>query len=49
MIDYIPTVTALGHTSIYTGSVPSIHGITGNDWTDKKKQVKMFTVLQMKQ
>ena len=36
MIDYIPTVTALGHTSIYTGSVPSIHGIAGNDWTDKE-------------
>jgi predicted AlkP superfamily pyrophosphatase or phosphodiesterase len=35
MIPYIPTVTALGHTSIYTGSVPSIHGIAGNDWTDK--------------
>ncbi len=35
MIDYIPTVTALGHTSIYTGSVPSIHGIAGNDWTDR--------------
>ena len=34
-IDYIPTVTALGHTSIYTGSVPAIHGIAGNDWTDK--------------
>lgn len=34
-INYIPTVTALGHTSIYTGSVPAIHGIAGNDWTDK--------------
>lgn len=34
-IDYVPTVTALGHTSIYTGSVPAIHGIAGNDWTDK--------------
>lgn len=34
-IPYVPTVTALGHTSIYTGSVPSIHGIAGNDWTDK--------------
>ena len=33
MIDYVPTVTALGHTSVYTGSVPSIHGIAGNDWT----------------
>ena len=35
MIPYIPTVTALGHTSVYTGSIPSIHGIAGNDWTDK--------------
>ncbi|WP_297986715.1 alkaline phosphatase PafA [uncultured Chryseobacterium sp.] len=35
-INYVPTVTALGHTSIYTGSVPSIHGIAGNDWFDRK-------------
>lgn len=35
MIDYVPTVTALGHTCIYTGSVPSVHGIAGNDWLDK--------------
>ncbi|MEN4762361.1 alkaline phosphatase PafA [Chryseobacterium sp. C39-AII1] len=35
-IPYVPTVTALGHTSIYTGSVPAIHGIAGNDWTDKE-------------
>ena len=31
-IDYIPTVTAIGHSTIYTGSVPAIHGITGNDF-----------------
>ncbi len=31
-IDYIPTVTAIGHSSIYTGSVPAIHGIAGNDF-----------------
>lgn len=35
-IPYIPTMTAIGHTSIYTGSVPSIHGIAGNDWTDRQ-------------
>lgn len=34
MLPYTPTVTACGHTCIYTGSVPSIHGITGNDWYD---------------
>lgn len=32
MINYVPTVTAVGHTSIYTGSVPAIHGIAGNDF-----------------
>lgn len=31
-LNYVPTVTAIGHTSIYTGSVPSIHGIAGNDF-----------------
>jgi len=34
IIPYIPTVTACGHTSIYTGSVPAINGITGNEWYD---------------
>ena len=32
LIDYIPTVTAAGHTAIYTGSVPALHGIAGNDF-----------------
>ncbi|MEJ7682592.1 MAG: alkaline phosphatase PafA [Segetibacter sp.] len=31
-IDYVPTVTAIGHTTIYTGSVPAIHGVAGNDF-----------------
>ncbi len=34
MIPYVPTVTACGHTCIYTGSVPAINGITGNEWWD---------------
>lgn len=34
LIPYLPTYTAPGHTCIYTGSVPSIHGIAGNDWYD---------------
>ncbi|WP_114792787.1 alkaline phosphatase PafA [Niabella yanshanensis] len=34
-IDYSPTITACGHTSVYTGSVPAIHGIIGNSWYDK--------------
>jgi len=31
-LDYVPTVTAAGHTCIYTGTVPSIHGMAGNDF-----------------
>ena len=30
LINYIPTITAIGHTSIYTGSTPALHGICGN-------------------
>jgi Type I phosphodiesterase / nucleotide pyrophosphatase len=36
MIPYAPTVTACGHTSVYTGSVPAIHGIAGNAWWDNQ-------------
>ena len=32
LIDYIPTFTAPGHSSIYTGSVPALTGIAGNDF-----------------
>lgn len=32
---YAITVTAAGHASIYTGSIPAINGIVGNDWHDK--------------
>jgi len=31
-VDYIPTFTGPGHTCIYTGSVPAVHGIAGNDF-----------------
>lgn len=30
--NYVPTKTGPGHTSIYTGTTPSVHGIVGNDW-----------------
>ena len=32
MINYVPTVTGAGHASIFTGSVPSIHGIAANNF-----------------
>ena len=30
LINYLPTVTAIGHTSVYTGTTPAFHGICGN-------------------
>lgn len=41
-IPYTPTVTACGHASVYTGSVPAINGITGNAWWDQDKQVTVY-------
>ena len=36
LIPYAPTVTACGHSSVYTGTVPAINGITGNAWWDSQ-------------
>ena len=33
--NYMPTYTAPGHASIYTGTTPSTHGIIGNEWFNK--------------
>lgn len=33
--DYVPTYTAPGHASIYTGTTPAVHGIVANDWYDR--------------
>ncbi len=30
--NYVPTYTAPGHASIYTGTTPSVNGIVGNEW-----------------
>ncbi len=32
LINYIPTVTAIGHASAYTGASPAFHGICGNNF-----------------
>lgn len=34
-INYLPSYTAVGHTVIFTGSIPAIDGIVGNDWIDQ--------------
>ncbi len=42
--NYIPTYTAVGHTSVYTGTTPSMHGIIGNDWYDKTIKKSIYCV-----
>lgn len=34
-IPFTPTYTAPGHACVYTGSVPSLNGIIGNNWYNK--------------
>jgi predicted AlkP superfamily pyrophosphatase or phosphodiesterase len=42
LIPYVPTITACGHSSIYSGSVPAITGISGNTWWDKEKMRTVY-------
>jgi predicted AlkP superfamily pyrophosphatase or phosphodiesterase len=42
--DYAPTVTAAGHAAIFTGSVPAIDGIIGNEWFNKKSGKVVYCV-----
>ncbi|SFG72994.1 alkaline phosphatase PafA [Pedobacter insulae] len=36
LIPYTPTLTGCGHAAIYTGTVPAINGIIGNNWFDSQ-------------
>lgn len=38
-INYTPTVTCAGHTHVYTGSVPAISGIAGNNFYIKGQRI----------
>ena len=42
--NYIPTYTAVGHTSIFTGTTPSEHGIISNNWYDKYLKKSIYCV-----
>ncbi|PZX63578.1 alkaline phosphatase PafA [Hydrotalea sandarakina] len=42
LMPYLPTVTAVGHTCVYTGSVPTIAGITGNNWYDNNTHKTVY-------
>jgi predicted AlkP superfamily pyrophosphatase or phosphodiesterase len=40
--NYVPTYTGPGHATIYTGTTPSVHGIVGNDWFDRKSGKNIY-------
>jgi predicted AlkP superfamily pyrophosphatase or phosphodiesterase len=40
--NFIPTYTAPGHASIFTGTTPSVHGIIGNSWYDKASNSTVY-------
>lgn len=40
--NYVPTYTAPGHASIYTGATPSTHGIVGNEWFNRSIGKEMY-------
>lgn len=42
LIPYVPTYTACGHSSIYTGTGPAVNGIIGNSWFDPQLQRNVY-------
>ncbi len=44
LINHLPSVTGVGHATIYAGTVPSIHGITSNEWIDQLTGKSVYCV-----
>lgn len=42
--NYIPTKTAVGHASVFTGTTGSVHGVIANDWFDRKLGEEIYCV-----
>src|SRR5690625_6718854 len=41
-IDYLPTYNAVGHSSVYTGSVPAIHGIAVHNFVIQNTEEYLY-------
>ncbi|MBN1413535.1 MAG: alkaline phosphatase family protein [Bacteroidales bacterium] len=42
--NYTPTITAVGHASLYSGTTPRYHGIIGNSWYNRDKRQTIYCV-----
>jgi predicted AlkP superfamily pyrophosphatase or phosphodiesterase len=40
--NYVPTITAPGHASVFSGAPPAMHGIIANDWFDKRAKKTVY-------
>ncbi|MCG6925062.1 MAG: alkaline phosphatase family protein [Acidobacteria bacterium] len=43
-LDHYPSVTAVGHMAMLTGAPPSVSGIIGNDWYDRREKRNVTSV-----
>ena len=43
-LDHYPTVTAVGHSTMFSGATPKISGIVGNDWFDREDGEQVTSV-----
>lgn len=46
--NYLFTLTAPGHATIYTGATPSVHGIISNNWYNRGKGDKTYCIYDSK-
>ncbi|MDZ4796727.1 MAG: alkaline phosphatase family protein [Bryobacteraceae bacterium] len=42
--EHFPTVTAVGHSTMLSGATPSVSGIVGNEWYDRKTKKQVSSV-----
>lgn len=42
--NYVPTYTAPGHATVYTGTTPHYHGIISNDWYEGTEDKEIYVV-----
>ena len=47
-LQHFPSVTAVGHSTILTGAIPSFSGIVGNDWFDRESGRFVTSILDSK-
>jgi predicted AlkP superfamily pyrophosphatase or phosphodiesterase len=42
--EHFPTVTAIGHATLFTGATPALSGIVGNEWYDRERKRQVTSV-----